>query len=56
MFEGYTADKFYDEMFSPEGKVRAHCEPLHRNFQQLGNKEFLSRKATSELYFMRRRS
>ena len=53
MFEGYTADESYDEMFSPEGKVRAHCEPLHRNFQQLGNKEFLSRKATSELYFMR---
>lgn len=53
MFEGYTADKFYDEMFSPDGNVRKHCEPLHRKFQQLGNKEFLSRKATSELYFMR---
>ena len=53
MFEGYTANKFYDEMFSPDGKVRRHCEPLHRKFQQLGNKEFLSRKATSELYFMR---
>ncbi|MFM2199738.1 MAG: hypothetical protein RLZZ505_3170 [Verrucomicrobiota bacterium] len=53
MFEGYTADKFYDEMFFPDGKVRSHCEPLHRKFQQLGNKEFLSRKATSELYFMR---
>ena len=53
MFEGYIADKFYDEMFSSGGKVREHCEALHRKFQQLGNKEFLSRKATSELYFMR---
>jgi uncharacterized circularly permuted ATP-grasp superfamily protein len=53
MFEGYIADKFYDEMFSPDGKVREHCEALDRKFQQLGNKEFLSRKATSELYFMR---
>lgn len=53
MFEGYTRDKFYDEMFSPNGSVRKHCEPLYQKFQQLGINEFLSRKATSERYFMR---
>jgi uncharacterized circularly permuted ATP-grasp superfamily protein len=53
MFEGYSADKFYDEMFTSEGKVRAHCEPLHKKFQQLKTQEFLAQKATSELYFMR---
>ncbi|MDP4623934.1 MAG: circularly permuted type 2 ATP-grasp protein [Akkermansiaceae bacterium] len=53
MFKGYAADKFYDEMFSPDGKVRPHCEPLHEKFQQIENDDFLSRKATSELYFMR---
>ena len=53
MFKGYSADKFYDEMFSPDGKVRKHCEPLHGKFQQFETDDFLSRKATSELYFMR---
>ncbi|MGJ8643176.1 MAG: circularly permuted type 2 ATP-grasp protein [Luteolibacter sp.] len=53
MFKGYAADKFYDEMFSPDGKVRSYCEPLHGKFQQLETEDFLSRKATSELYFMR---
>ena len=53
MFEGYTTDKFYDEMFSPDGSVRKHCETLYQMFQQLGINEFLSRKAPSELYFMR---
>ena len=53
MFKGYDAEKFYDEMFSPDGKVRPHCGPLHDKFQQIDEEDFLSRKATSELYFMR---
>jgi uncharacterized circularly permuted ATP-grasp superfamily protein len=53
MFKGYAADKFYDEMFSPDGSVRPHCEPLYGKFQQIETDDFLSRKATSELYFMR---
>ncbi len=53
MFTGYAADKFYDEMFSPDGTVRPHCEPLHGKFQEIETDDFLSRKATSELYFMR---
>ena len=53
MFKGYTAEKFYDEMFSPDGKVRKHCEPLYSKFQKIETDDFLSRKATSELYFMR---
>lgn len=53
MFKGYVADKFYDEMFAPKGKVREHCEPLLAQFDQFETDDFLSRKATSELYFMR---
>ena len=53
MFQGYCADKFYDEMFSPDGSVREHCRPLHRKFEEIETGDFLSRKATSELYFMR---
>lgn len=53
MFKGYAAEKFYDEMFSPDGKVRDHCQPLHGKFQHFETDDFLSRKATSDLYFMR---
>ncbi|MBC7979833.1 MAG: circularly permuted type 2 ATP-grasp protein [Armatimonadetes bacterium] len=53
MFEGYAADNFYDEMFSSNNEVRKHCEPLFKKFQNLETNDFLSRKATSELYFMR---
>ena len=53
MFKGYAAEKFYDEMFCADGTIRAHCEPLHRKFEQIETSDFLSRKATSELYFMR---
>jgi uncharacterized circularly permuted ATP-grasp superfamily protein len=53
MFKGYAADKFYDEMFLPDGKVRDHCEPLLGKFDIIETEDFLSRKATSELYFMR---
>ncbi|MGJ8634429.1 MAG: circularly permuted type 2 ATP-grasp protein [Luteolibacter sp.] len=53
MFKGYSAENFYDEMFSTDGSVRDHCEPLHRKFQGFDEKDFLARKATSELYFMR---
>lgn len=53
MFQGYSADKFFDEMFSSDGTVRDHCEPLHQKFKNFDKDDFLARKATSELYFMR---
>lgn len=53
MFQGYSADKFYDEMFSKDGKVRDHCGPLYKKFEKFETEDFLARKAISELYFMR---
>jgi uncharacterized circularly permuted ATP-grasp superfamily protein len=53
MFKGYDPGKFYDEMFGANGAVRGHCEPLLRKFSQLEQKDFLTRKANSELYFLR---
>lgn len=53
MFNGYDPGKFYDEMFSADGSVRPHCSPLLDKFGQLKQQDFLDRKATSELYFMR---
>jgi uncharacterized circularly permuted ATP-grasp superfamily protein len=53
MFEGYDPGEFYDEMFSGDARVRAHCEPLFQRFGGLNEKDFLARKAASELYFLR---
>ncbi len=53
MFKGYDPGEFYDEMFGADGSVRSHCAPLLRRFKQLDQKDFLARKANSELYFLR---
>ena len=53
MFKGYDPGKFYDEMFGEDGAVRAHCAPLLQKFGQVDQKDFLARKANSELYFLR---
>ena len=53
MFEGYDPEKFYDEMFDSAGGVRHHCAPLLEKFRHFEDKDFLSRKASSELYFLR---
>jgi uncharacterized circularly permuted ATP-grasp superfamily protein len=53
MFKGYDPGKFHDEMFGPEGGVRSHCAPLLDRLGALSERDFLDRKATSELYFVR---
>ena len=53
MFQGYDPGRFHDEMFNPEGGVRAHCAPLLDRLGALSERDFLDRKATSELYFVR---
>ena len=53
MFEGYEPGKFYDEMFAEPGKVRDYCDPLYHRFNGLSERDFLARKATCELYFLR---
>ncbi len=53
MFEGYAAGRFHDEMFDGNGSVRDYCAPLLQKINSLDERDFLARKATSELYFMR---
>lgn len=53
MFKGYEPGKFYDEMFGANGTVRDHCAPLLQKFGKLDQRDFLARKANSELYFLR---
>ena len=53
MFKGYNPGKFYDEMFGGDGAVRSHCAPLLQKFGKIDERDFLARKANSELYFLR---
>lgn len=53
IFKGYDPGNFYDEMYLPDGRVRSHCAPLHGRFSRLEPQDFLARKASSELYFLR---
>lgn len=53
IFEGYDPGVFHDEMFSSSGEVRPYCAPLLNRFDGLSEREFLDRKAASELYFVR---
>jgi uncharacterized circularly permuted ATP-grasp superfamily protein len=53
MFGSYCTGEFHDEMFRTDGSVRECCAGLLEKFDALGTREFLDRKATSELYFLR---
>lgn len=53
IFQGYDPGVFHDEMFAGSGEVRPHCAPLLSRMQNLSEREFLDRKAASELYFVR---
>jgi len=53
IFEGYDPGGFHDEMFAGNGEVRPHCAPLLNRMENLSEREFLDRKAASELYFVR---
>ena len=53
MFSGYDSGKFFDEMFNETGSVRDHCAPLLQKLGMLDQREFLAKKANSELYFLR---
>ena len=53
MFEGYDPGEFYDEMFAPTGEARSHCAPVAERFRTMSRQDFLARKATAELYFLR---
>ncbi len=53
IFEGYDPGVFHDEMFGSNGEVRQYCAPLLNRMENLSEREFLDRKAASELYFVR---
>lgn len=53
LFENYDPGCFHDEMFAADGDARPHCRPLMERLASMQADDFLSRKAISELYFLR---
>jgi len=52
LFDGYTLDKFYDEMFVEPGIPRAHYKSVHQALCRLQGAEFKHRAAQAEMTLM----
>ena len=48
MFDGYTTDEFYDEMFAPNGSPRPAAQMLMERIEQLPDGELLRRQIAAE--------
>ena len=48
MFDGYTTDEFYDEMFAPDGSPRPAAQMLMARIEQLPDGELLRRQIAAE--------
>ena len=53
MFQGYDPDKFYDEMFSEPGEVRASCSDLLKKLEGMSDEEFERRRSACDEHFLR---
>lgn len=51
-FKNYDTEKFYDEMFTPEGKIRPGCETFKQRVEQLTQTELMNRQHTAERALM----
>ncbi|WP_428665434.1 circularly permuted type 2 ATP-grasp protein [Runella sp.] len=51
-FKNYDTEKFYDEMFSPDGKIRPGCETFKQRVEQLTQTELMNRQHTAERALM----
>ena len=48
----YLPGVAYDEMFTPQGEVRRHYDPLHARMSTLGAEELVGRQRTLERSFL----
>ncbi|MCP1385278.1 circularly permuted type 2 ATP-grasp protein [Runella sp. CRIBMP] len=51
-FKNYDTEKFYDEMFSSDGKIRPGCEAFKQRVEQLTQTELMNRQHTAERALM----
>jgi uncharacterized circularly permuted ATP-grasp superfamily protein len=51
-FKNYDTEKFYDEMFTPDGKIRPGCETFKQRVEQLTQTELMNRQHTAERALM----
>ncbi|AXE20636.1 circularly permuted type 2 ATP-grasp protein [Runella rosea] len=51
-FKNYDTEKFYDEMFSSDGRIRPGCEAFKQRVEQLTQTELMNRQHTAERALM----
>ncbi|AEI46674.1 circularly permuted type 2 ATP-grasp protein [Runella slithyformis] len=51
-FKNYDTEKFYDEMFSSDGRIRPGCEAFKQRVEQLTQNELMNRQHTAERALM----
>lgn len=51
-FKNYDTEKFYDEMFTPDGKIRPGYEAFKHRVEQLNQTELMNRQHTAERALM----
>ena len=53
MFKDYQTSPFFDEMFTPDGKPKAHYEMFHEVIKRFSNDELKEKHETAQLSFLR---
>ncbi|BCX46229.1 DUF404 domain-containing protein [Haloferula helveola] len=53
MFDRYTTDSFYDEMFEADGSLRGQCGDLFERFSQFEPEEFEARRNACDAHFLK---
>jgi uncharacterized circularly permuted ATP-grasp superfamily protein len=52
LFEGYTKDGFFDEMFDPHGQPRQHYQRLYERLSELSRADFDDRLRLADIAFL----
>jgi uncharacterized circularly permuted ATP-grasp superfamily protein len=53
LFKNYQPEKFFDEMFTPDGKVRPHYQKLYERLNEMNGKSFDQKREAVDLSFLR---
>lgn len=53
LFKNYQPEKFFDEMFTADGKVRPHYQKLYQRLNEMNGKGFDQKREAVDLSFLR---
>src|ERR1700758_5211257 len=52
LFQGYTPETYFDEMFEPAGDVRPHYRRLFDRFGDMSSEEFQKKRTIADTAFL----